>query len=112
MAVVEGAVAEPMVKATWLDGYGSDGERQPGLARAAELSGSQGRQHLGKLRLQGNSSRGSPRRGEARGSDGEASRALDLRQSVPRSAASGADKWRRRKVCVGKSKLRTWESLG
>ncbi|KAF0915878.1 hypothetical protein E2562_039491 [Oryza meyeriana var. granulata] len=38
-AKVEGAVAEPMVKVTRLDGYGCDSERQPGLARAAKLSG-------------------------------------------------------------------------
>ncbi|KAF0932417.1 hypothetical protein E2562_010332 [Oryza meyeriana var. granulata] len=32
-AEVEGAAAEPMVKATWLDGYGSDGEWQPSSRR-------------------------------------------------------------------------------
>ncbi|KAF0934122.1 hypothetical protein E2562_022812 [Oryza meyeriana var. granulata] len=36
-AKVEAAAVEPMVKATRLDGYGSDGERQPGGMAAEYL---------------------------------------------------------------------------
>ncbi|KAF0936129.1 hypothetical protein E2562_038848 [Oryza meyeriana var. granulata] len=46
---VEGAAAEPMVKATWLDGYWSDCEWQPGLARTGKSSDSRGRQRPCRL---------------------------------------------------------------
>ncbi|KAF0920464.1 hypothetical protein E2562_035364 [Oryza meyeriana var. granulata] len=51
VAEVEGAAAEPAMKATRLDSDWSNGERQPGLVRVAEPSGSWERRRSGGLWL-------------------------------------------------------------